>query len=102
VRRGEVWWAEFAELGNHPVVLCSRDGSYERRRRATVALITSTIRGLPVEVAIGTANGLEHDSVINVDDLATIRLGQLVERCGELDEEQISALDAALRYALDL
>jgi mRNA interferase MazF len=102
VRRAELWWAELPEVGDHPVALVSRDGSYERRRRATVALVTSTIRGVPVEVAVGPANGLEHDSVINADELQTIRASRLIERIGELDADQRARLDTALHYALGL
>jgi mRNA interferase MazF len=102
VRRGELWWAELPEVGDHPVVLVSRESSYERRRRATVALITTTIRGIPVEVPVGAPNGLDHDSVINVDELQTIRVARLVERIGDLSPEQRALLDSALRFALGL
>lgn len=102
MRRGELWWAELPEVGDHPVVLVSRAGSYERRRRATVALVTRTIRDIPVEVPVGPANGLEHESVINVDELQTIRASRLIERIGELDGDQRTRLDGALHYALGL
>ena len=100
--RGELWWAELPEVGAHPVALVSRDGSYDRRGRATVALITSTIRGIPVEVAVGFSNGLDHDSVINTDELQTIRITRLVERIGDLGPEQRVRLDEALLFALGL
>ena len=102
VLRGELWWAELPEVGEHPVVLVSHDGSYDRRRRATVALVTSTIRGIPVEVAVGPANGLAHDSVINVDELQTLRISRLVECIGELVPEQRARLDTALLFAFGL
>ena len=102
VQRGELWWADLTEAGAHPVALVSRDGSYERRRRATVALVTTTIRGIPVEVRVGPANGLERESVINTDELQTIRLSHLVEHIGNLDRGQVARLDTALRFALGL
>ncbi len=100
--RGELWWAELPDFGAHPVALVSRDGSYDRRRRATVALITSTIRGIPVEVRVGPSNGLDHDSVINTDELQTIRITRLVERIGDLSPEQRARLDEVLLFALGL
>ena len=100
--RGELWWAELPDVGDHPVALVSRDGSYDRRRRATVALITSTIRGIPVEVRVGPPNGLDHESVINTDELQTIRITRLVERIGDLSPEQRARLDEALLFALGL
>jgi mRNA-degrading endonuclease toxin of MazEF toxin-antitoxin module len=102
VRRGEVWLADLPDRGAHPVVLISRDGSYERRRRATVAIVTSTQRGIPVEVPVGTESGLDHQSIVNVDDLFTLRLSQLIERRGALQSSQIASLDAALHFALGL
>jgi mRNA interferase MazF len=102
VLRGELWWAAIPEVGEQPVVLISRDGSYDGRRRATVALVTSTIRGIPVEVPVGPANGLGHDSVINADELQTIRITWLVERIGDLSPEQRARLGTAMRFALGL
>ena len=100
--RGELWWAELPDVGDHPVALVSWDGSYDRRQRATVALITSTIRGIPVEVRVGPPNGLDHESVINTDELQTIRITRLVERIGDLSPEQRARLDEALLFALGL
>jgi mRNA-degrading endonuclease toxin of MazEF toxin-antitoxin module len=37
-----------------------------------VAPITSTIRGAPSEVIIGAAEGLKHDSAINLDHVQTV------------------------------
>jgi mRNA interferase MazF len=102
MRRGDIWLAELPVGGARPVVLVSREGSYERRRKATVAPITTTIRRIPVEVAVDAANGLEHDSVVNADELQTIPLRDLVERLGAIAAEQLVALDAALHFALGL
>ncbi|MBV9580296.1 MAG: type II toxin-antitoxin system PemK/MazF family toxin [Chloroflexi bacterium] len=99
--RGEIWWADVPG-GPHPVVLVSRDGSYLLRRKATVALVTSRIRGIPVEVVLDEHNGLLHRSVANVDELYTIRLSNLLERVGALDADQLGELDEALQFALAL
>ncbi len=42
----------------------------------TVALITSTIRELPMEVPVGGAHGLDHECVINCDNIAPCRRGR--------------------------
>lgn len=41
-------------------------------RRVTVAPITSIVRGLSTEVVVGARNGLEHGSVVNLDNILTI------------------------------
>lgn len=38
----------------------------------TVAPITSIVRGLSTEVVVGARNGLEHGSVVNLDNILTI------------------------------
>src|SRR5437016_4785256 len=68
--RGEVWWARLAPpIGTRPVLLLSRSATYSRRRSVTVAPITTTIRGIPVEVPLGIEDGLPRTCVVNCDDL---------------------------------
>ena len=101
MRRGEIWWADL-RTGTYPVVLISRNGSYERRRRATVALVTSRARRIPVEVVLDERNGLDHASVANVDEIETIYLSDLLDHVGALDDAQLAQLDEALQFALGL
>ena len=100
MRRGEIWWADL-RTGTHPVVLLSRNGSYERRRRATVALVISHARRIPVEVVLDQDHGLDHASVANVE-IETIYLSDLLEQVGALDDTQLAQLDEALHFALGL
>jgi mRNA interferase MazF len=103
MRRGEVWWAELAApIGRRPVVLLSRDEAYGVRNAVTVAEVTSTIRGIPVEVELGPEDELPKKCVVNLDTLATIRKHLLVERIALLRDEKIEQIDSAIRFALSL
>ena len=103
MRRGEVWWAELAApIGRRPVVLLSRDEAYDVRNAVTVAEVTSTIRGIPVEVELGPEDGLPKKCVVNLDTLATIRKHLLIERIAILRDEKIEQIDSAIRFALSL
>ena len=89
MRRGEVWWAELAApIGRRPVVLLSRDEAYGVRNAVTVAEVTSTIRGIPVEVELGPEDGLPKKCVVNLDTIATIRKDLLIERIALLRDEK--------------
>jgi mRNA interferase MazF len=66
-----------------------------------VAPITSRVRGLASEVAVGRANGLEHESVIACDNVTTIRRELVVWQIGSLFPQQESLLAAALSHAFD-
>ena len=103
MRRGEVWWAEFPGLaGRRPSVLLSRDSAYAVRLSVTVAPVTSRIRGIPVEVALGPDDGLPMESVANLDDITTIPKSSLESRITVLSSEKLQAVERALRFALGL
>lgn len=102
MRRGEAWWCELDSIRPHRALLLSRDGSYQARRRATVALITTTVRGLPVEVDVTDALRLSMVSVVNVDDLYTVRVDQLRDPIGALDQATMDQVEGALHFALGM
>ena len=101
IRRGEVWWAELAApVGPRPVVVLSRDEACAVRSHLIVAPVTTRIRGLPVEVGLGPADGLPRVCVVNVDALATVAKTLLVERLTALHPGKLSEVDRALKFAL--
>lgn len=103
MRRGEVWWAEPPEpAGRRPVLLLSRNEAYAVRELVTVAPITSRIRRIPTEVALGRADGLPRRCVVNLDSLTTIPKRVLTQRLTALAPEKVGAVDRALRFALGL
>jgi len=66
MHKGEIWWAKLpSPIGKRPVVLLSRNEAYSVRNAVTVAEVTSTIRHIPVEVNLGTEDGLPKKCVIN-------------------------------------
>jgi mRNA interferase MazF len=103
MRRGEVWWAALPlPIGRRPVVLLSRDEAYAVRNAVTVAEVTTTIRGIPVEVTLGPEDGLPKRCVVNLDTLVTIRKELLTERITLLGSEKIEQIDRAIKFALCL
>ncbi|WP_423922880.1 type II toxin-antitoxin system PemK/MazF family toxin [Candidatus Poriferisodalis sp.] len=100
MNRGELWWAE---VGNkrRPVLVLTRSEVIDVRELVTVAEITSTIRGLAVEVPVGeTASNLTDDSVVNCDGLHTIRRSSLTTLAGEFSEETMRSVCNAVAFAL--
>ena len=84
-----------------PVLILTREAA-SGARDVTVAGITSTIRGVATEVPVGKANGLDHDCVVNLDDVQTIRRDDLRHFLGYLDAKQEPDLRRALIRAFDL
>lgn len=103
MKRGEVWWANLpAPAGRRPVLLLSRDEAYTVRTQITVAPVTTRIRQIPVEVALGPDDGLPKTCVANLDSLVTIPKSRLAQRITLLSPEKISQVDSAVRFALGL
>ena len=103
MRRGEVWWAKLPlPVGLRPVVLLSGDEAYAVRNAVTVAEVTSTIRGIPVEVELGADDGLPKKCVVNLDTIVTVRKDLLIERIAILRDEKIDQIDSAIKFALSI
>ena len=103
MQKGDIWWADLPHpIGRRPVVLLSRNEAYSVRNAVTVAEITSTIRGIPVEVPLGLPDGLPKKCVINLDAIITIRKNLLKEKIAHLNKEKIDEMEKAVKFALDL
>lgn len=103
MKRGEVWWADLpAPVGRRPVVLLSRDEAYAVRNAVTVAEITTTVRGIPVEVKLGPEDGLPKKCVANLDTILTVRKSVLIERISLLRSDKIGQINKAIKFALDI
>jgi len=85
-----------------PVVVLTREAARAAMTKVTVAPITSTIKGLSSEVPVGPANGLDHDSVVSLDNVVTIPVGLLGRTVGFLTAEQEAQLARAVVLAYDL
>ena len=103
MRRGEVWWAELPPpIGRRPVVLLSRDVAYRVRTSITVGMVTRIARNIPVEVPLGTEDGMPQQCVVNLDDILTIPKARLAERITTLSPKKMTAAAKAIIFALDL
>jgi mRNA interferase MazF len=85
-----------------PVLILTREIVRPHLSRVTVAPITSTIRGLSTEVAVGAGNGPDHESVVSCDNIVTVPTSALGRLVGYLLPAQEPALSAAIRAAFDL
>ena len=72
MRQFEIWWATLpAPAGRRPVLLLSRNDGYQHLGKFVVAEITPTIRTIPVEVRLGSREGLPSPCVANLDNIRT-------------------------------
>lgn len=101
LRQYEIWWADLpGPAGERPLLLLSRDDAYDYLNRFLVAEITSSARDVPVELWVGTPEGLPKPCVVNLDNLNTVARRRLVRRMGALSSERHWEVKQALGYAL--
>jgi mRNA interferase MazF len=98
-RRGEVWFAEVPGDKRRPVLVLTRDPMGRLLHSVICAPITSTIRGLSTEVALGVESGLVQDSVANFDNTLLLDRTRLVRRLGRATPEAMEAACRALTSA---
>ncbi len=95
-----IWLARLDKT--RPVLVLTREEVRAVRQLVTVAPVTSTVRGLRSEVIVGQRNGLDHDSVVNLDSITTVPRDLLVRPIGALLEQQEYELTRAFHEAFDL
>lgn len=93
-------WAKLDK--RRPVLVLTRELMVGRMSTVTVAPITSTIHDISTEVLVGPHNGLDRESAIKCDQIVSIPINRLHERCGWLLEAQELALHEAIQAAFDL
>ncbi|MDE0652685.1 MAG: type II toxin-antitoxin system PemK/MazF family toxin [bacterium] len=98
--RGDVWWSEVGGK-RRPVLVLTRSEVIDVRELVTVAEITTTIRGLAVEVPVDAIDaGLTEGCVVNCDGLHTVRRSSLTRRAGEVREPAMRQVCRAVTHAL--
>ena len=103
MRRGEIWWAQLSgPAARRPVLLLTCNAAYAVRTSVTVAPLTTTIRDIPVEVFLGSQQGLPRECVVNLDEVQTVRKERLIRLLTTLSPEVMMQVDQALKFALDL
>jgi mRNA interferase MazF len=103
-RRAEIYWADLGPPADRrPVCVLTRDAAIAVLTTVTCAPITRTARGIRSEIEVGSEQGLPEPSVINCDNLVTVRRSALdPDPVGRLDQVKWAELDRALRYTLDI
>ena len=79
---GQVWWADLDKV--RPVVVLTRARIAPRLHRVLVAPVTTTVRGLATEVALGSAEGVRDGSVANLDNTQLLPIDLLLRQAGHV------------------
>lgn len=101
LERGEVRLYRFPQPDKErPVLILTRGSAIPYLSRVTVAPITSTIRGVPSEVALGPEDGLRQSCVANLHNVMTVSQQGLGRRLAKLSSQRMREVCSALNFAL--
>lgn len=100
-QRGEICLADLPGDKVRPVVVMTRTAVIRHLHSVVAAPVTSTIRGIPTEVALTSSEGLRLPSVANFDNLQLVLRARLVRRVGALSRPKLTEACRALRFATD-
>ena len=100
MRRGQLWLAQVGRK-KRPVLVLTRSEVIDVRDLVTVAEVSTTIRGLAVEVEIDHVEfGLDRPSVINCDGIHTVAQSALHGPLGAVSDNTMRQVCSAVSYAL--
>lgn len=101
IARGEVRLYNFAPPDKkRPVVVLTRDSAIGYLATASVAPITSTVRGVPSEVVLNEEDGMKAPCAVNLHNVVTVSQERLGKRVAQLSPHRMSEICAALRFTL--
>ena len=101
IARGDVRLYQFAEPDKkRPVLDHTRNSAIRYLATATVAPITSSIRGVPSEVVLNEADGMKTSCAVNLHNAITVSQERLGKRVAQLNSCRMSEVCSALRFSL--
>lgn len=101
MNQGDVCWYTFRPPDKRrPVLILTRDSAIDFLTSLTIAPITSTIRGIPSEVALTPADGLMTDCAVNCDNLQTVPKSNIGPFIAHLSPAKMQAVRTAIEFAL--
>ena len=83
-----------------PVLVLTRESALGYLTTATVAPVTSTVRGVPSEVMIGVEEGMKAPCVVNLHNMVTVDQQKLGRRVAQLGQKRMQEVCAALQFSL--
>jgi mRNA interferase MazF len=106
MRRGELYRVRRPPGDPKPArvfVVVSRQPSIDSTYSTVIcAPVFTQWHGLPTQVAVSTAEGLNHDSAVQCDGLMSLEKSKLTDYIGVLTIDKLRELDDALLVALGI
>lgn len=102
-RQGDIHYCRFEEpVKSRPILILSRTDINAVRENVVVALVTLRVRGIPLEIPVGKAEGLSKEGVASLGDIYTVSKGLLSEKKGTLSPDKFAGVSEGLKLLFAL
>jgi mRNA interferase MazF len=99
--RGDIRLYRFAAPDKkRPVLVLTRDSALRYLSTATIAPITSALRGVPSEVRLDEEDGMKAPCAVNLHNAITVSQQHLGKRVARLGPQRMNEICSALRFSL--
>ena len=99
LHRGELWWANVPGDKRRPVLVLTRERFVSQLSSLLVAPVTTTVREIPTELALGPEDGMPTVCAASFDNVFTLRRERFTSFIAMLGEHRGAELCAAYRFA---
>lgn len=100
--QGDVYWIIFKSPDKkRPALILTRTSAISDLNAVTVIPITTTIRNVRSQVLVDGDDGLEKESVINIDNIQTVSKQKVGTYITHLSEERMQEVFEAIKFAFD-
>lgn len=102
-KQGDIHYCDFdPPIKSRPVLIVSRSELNAVRENIVVALVTRTVRDIPLEIPVGKDEGLGKEGVVSLGDLVTVPKTLLSDRKGRLAAEKVEGMQQGLKLLFAL
>lgn len=99
VARGEIWWVEHPDAGRRPFLILSRQAAVPVLNSLLAVPATRTIRSIPTEVVLDSADGMPSECALSLDNLTLVPKELFRTRIARLSVERMNEVCRALSLA---
>lgn len=101
IERGDIRLFRFPSPDKpRPVLVLTRASAIDYLSRVTIAPVTSAIRDVPSEVALGPGDGMKQPCAVNFHNVITVPKQDVGRRVAQLGNERMREVCRALTFAL--
>ncbi len=103
LQQGDIYYCHFeAPIKSRPILILSRAELNSVRENIVVALITRTVRNIPLEIPVGKTEGLPKEGVVSLGDIYTVSKALLSDKKGMLSSDKLAKVFDGLKLLFAL